>query len=237
MDLENPYCFMQGFVLYCLNLRSFFNRPAMSKKLINTLIILQSMRSVFHLFLFASTPSRKIIKKDIERWLEITQDETDIEIPTWKGLTLLLWRFPEYRNLFQYRIKHERGIMRRILLVLAGWLFPPMNTLFIDVADLGEGLFIQHGFSTIIAANSIGKNCWINQQVTIGYADDGLLPTLGDNVQITAGAKVFGKITIGDNVIVGANSVVFKDVPSNCTVVGVPGHIVKRDGKKVKEPL
>lgn len=115
--------------------------------------------------------------------------------------------------------------------------FTPMNTLFIDSPDIGEGLFIQHGFSTIIAARSLGKNCWINQQVTIGFADDGKAPTIGDNVHITAGAKVFGDILIGDNSLIGANAVVFKNVPPNCTIVGVPGYIVKRDGEKVKIPL
>ena len=120
---------------------------------------------------------------------------------------------------------------------IASLFFAPMSTLYIFAPNIGEGLFIQHGFSTIIAANSIGKNCWINQQVTIGFSGDGKSPVIGDNVQITAGAKVFGDITIGDNSLIGANAVVFKDVPKNCTVVGVPGYIVKRDGKKVKEPL
>ena len=120
---------------------------------------------------------------------------------------------------------------------IANLFFAPMSTLYIFSSSIGEGLFIQHGFSTIIAAHSIGKNCWINQQVTIGFSGDGKSPTIGDNVQITAGAKVFGDITIGDNSLIGANAVVFKDVPKNCTVVGVPGYIVKRDGKKVKEPL
>jgi serine O-acetyltransferase len=112
-----------------------------------------------------------------------------------------------------------------------------MNTLFIDTPSIGEGLFIQHGFSTIIAARSIGKNCWVNQQVTIGFSDKGKLPTLGDYVQVTAGAKVFGDITIGDNARIGANAVVCKNVPPNCTVVGMPGRIIRRDGEKVNQCL
>jgi serine O-acetyltransferase len=112
-----------------------------------------------------------------------------------------------------------------------------MDTLYIHTSTIGAGLFIQHGFSTIISAESIGQNCWINQQVTIGYSNVTDRPTIGDNVRITAGAKVFGNITIGNNSIIGANAVVFKDVPPNCTVVGVPAHIVKRDGKRVNQPL
>ena len=73
--------------------------------------------------------------------------------------------------------------------------------------------------------------------LTIGYSrgDDG--PTIGNNVAIKAGAKVLGNITIGDNSVEGANAVVFRNVPPNCTVVGVPAYIVKRDGKKTNEPV
>ena len=98
-------------------------------------------------------------------------------------------------------------------------------------------MYIQHGFSTIISAKSIGEKCWINQQVTIEYSNLSDAPTIGNGVRITAGAKVFGDITIGDNSIIGANAVVFKDVPPNCTVVGVPAYIARRDGKKVRIPL
>lgn len=62
-------------------------------------------------------------------------------------------------------------------------------------------------------------------------------PTILDNVSIKAGAKVLGKITIGNNVIIGANAVVVKDVPDNCTVVGVPAYIIKKEGKRVNIKL
>jgi serine O-acetyltransferase len=109
--------------------------------------------------------------------------------------------------------------------------------LFLDTScNIGPGLFIQHGFSTIIMAD-MGENCWINQQVTIGYKDKNSRPTLGNKVRITAGAKVIGDVKIGDNVTVGANAVVVKNVPDNCVVVGVPAYIVKKNGVKVKEEL
>jgi serine O-acetyltransferase len=112
-----------------------------------------------------------------------------------------------------------------------------MNTLFIYTPKIGEGLFIQHGFATIISATSIGKNCWINQQVTIGYSNDTDCPTIQDNVFIYAGAKIIGKVNIGSNSKVGANSVVIKSVPENCTVVGVPAKIVRKDGHKITAEL
>ena len=200
------------------------------------LFTIQAVRAGLHLFLFSTSPSKTVIKKDIERWLCETED-MEVSSPKWRGLVWLLWKYPEYRNLFYYRIKRDKKIGSRILLEFAKLGFAPMNTLFICSPCIGEGLFIQHGFSTIIAARSIGKNCWINQQVTIGFSDKGKLPTLGDHVHVTAGAKVFGDIVIGDNSLIGANAVVCKNVPPNCTVVGVPGHIVKRDGKKVDQCL
>jgi len=69
-----------------------------------------------------------------------------------------------------------------------------VNTLFITTSDIKGGLFIQHGFATIISAASIGENCWINQQVTIGYSDKTECPHIGNNVHIYAGAKVIGGI-------------------------------------------
>ncbi len=112
-----------------------------------------------------------------------------------------------------------------------------MSSLRIDTEIIGEGLFIQHGIATIIAAKSIGINCWINQQVTIGYSYDTDSPVLLDNVRIYAGAQVIGKLTIGNNSQVGANAVVVKSVPDNCVVVGVPAYIVKRNGVRVTEKL
>lgn len=112
-----------------------------------------------------------------------------------------------------------------------------MNTLYILTNDIGPGLFIQHGFATVIAAKSIGKNCWINQQVTIGYSTASDTPVIGDHVTVNAGAKIIGNLKMGDHSIAGANAVVVKNVPEHCTVVGVPAYIIKRDGVKVKEKL
>lgn len=91
---------------------------------------------------------------------------------------------------------------------------------------IGGGLLFEHGFSTIVYCYSLGENCCINQQVTIGVGNGGA-PCIGNNVRIYSGAKIFGNITIGDDVIIGANTVVNKDIPSHCVVVGIPGKIVK----------
>ena len=141
----------------------------------------------------------------------------------------LMTRFPEFRNLYYYRT----GLKGRLF----SWLCPPMSTLYIATRNIGPGLFIHHGFATIIAAKEIGANCWINQQVTIGFSNETDQPTLQDNVTISAGAKVIGDVIIGANSKVGANAVVVKNVPANVTVVGVPAHIIRRDGRRVTETL
>ncbi len=87
-------------------------------------------------------------------------------------------------------------------------------------------LFLEHSFSVIISCEKIGQNCYINQQVTIGYSTSGS-PIIGNDVHIKAGAKVIGGVIIGDDVVIGANTVVNKNVPSHCVVVGCPARIVK----------
>jgi serine O-acetyltransferase len=206
-------------------------------KLIQLLLGFQFMRAILLLILFNTSPAKGIIKADIERWYGCCKELDGAEQRINRRLVVLLWRFPEFRNLFYHRIKIAGGLATRLAIEAAMLFFAPMNTLFIVTQDIGEGLFIQHGFSTIISAARIGKNCWINQQVTIGYSDFNATPTIGDGVMIAAGAKVFGKISIGNNSIVGANAVVSKNVPPNCTVVGIPAYIIKRDGKKVREEL
>jgi serine O-acetyltransferase len=106
-------------------------------------------------------------------------------------------------------------------------------------AKIGKGFFIDHGTGVVIGETAeIGNNVTIYQGVTLGGTgkEKGKRhPTIGDNVMIAAGAKVLGSIKIGNNVKVGAGSVVLDPVPDNCTVVGVPGRIVIRDGAKVKK--
>lgn len=98
-------------------------------------------------------------------------------------------------------------------------LWPILDSLYINTHSIGEGLYIQHRFSTIISAKKIGDGCFINQQVTIGFEGNDS-PIIGNNVRICCGAKVIGKLSIGDNSIVGANAVVVNDVPTDVTVGG-----------------
>lgn len=193
------------------------------------LLLLSFLRLWPHILLLLCLDVRKSIRADVDRWSAVCFGSA--ENKHWLfSFVKLMTLYPEYRNLFYYRA----GWQARLLRVFCR----PVSTLFINAKNIGPGLFIQHGFATIIVADEIGGNCWINQQVTIGYsADEVCPPRIGNNVIINAGAKIIGDVTIGDNSIIGANAVVVKNVPSNVTVVGVPARIVRRNGKRVNEEL
>ena len=109
-------------------------------------------------------------------------------------------------------------------------------------ATIGRGFFVDHGAGVVIGETTIiGDNCVLFHNVTLGGTGKHhgkRHPTLGNNVLIGTGATLLGPVTIGDDVKIGAGSFIFmRDVPSGCTVAGVPAQIVKHNGKRVDEPL
>lgn len=106
-------------------------------------------------------------------------------------------------------------------------------------AQIGKGLFIDHGAGVIIGETTIiGDNCTLYQGVTLGGTgkEHGKRhPTLGNNVMVSAGAKVLGSFKIGDNSKIGSGSVVLEEVPPNSTVVGVPGRVVRRNNEHLPQ--
>jgi len=157
--------------------------------------------------------NRLVIKADTLRWLKIIGKNYRLPF----GLIYLLGFFPEFRNLFYNRIGFSAHLLNLVC--------PKMKTLRIITRNIGEGLYINHGMATSISAESIGKNCWIGHQVSVGYYKG--FPTILDNVTINAGAVVLGKITIGNNVIIGANATVNTDIPDNCTVFPPASRIMR----------
>lgn len=104
-------------------------------------------------------------------------------------------------------------------------------------AQIGSRLFIDHGMGAVIGETAvIGDDVTLYQGVTLGGTgkEEGKRhPTIGDRVVVGAGAKILGNIRVGDNCRVGAGSVVLRDVPNDSTIVGVPGHVIFRQGKRV----
>lgn len=149
--------------------------------------------------------------------------------------------YPSFKAMMHYRVAHklyekqhyflaryisQRGVRKTGIEIHPG-------------AKIGKGFFIDHGNGVIIGETAIiGDNVTLYQGVTLGGTgkEHGKRhPTIGNNVMISAGAKVLGSFTIGDNSKIGAGSVVLSEVPPNSTVVGVPGRVVKRNNEALPQ--
>ena len=147
--------------------------------------------------------------------------------------------YPSFRVILRYRLAHKLYLKKHYF--LARWISQrAVRKTGIEIhpgATIGKGLFIDHGSGVIIGETTIiGDNVTLYQGVTLGGTgkEKGKRhPTLQDNVMVSAGAKILGSFTIGENSKIGAGSVVLEEVPPNCTVVGVPGRIVRMGNKKV----
>lgn len=164
---------------------------------------------------------RATSEADVDRWVQVLAPPVSRR---WARLALAAER-PEFRTLLYYRLRRA-GALHAVFAAVLGVVYPGERTLHLACSDIGPGLFIQHGFATIIAARRVGANCWVNQQVTIGFVRPEDRPVLGDGVAVYAGAKVLGDLTLGDGAVVGANAVVLEDVPAGCTAVGVPARLL-----------
>ena len=147
--------------------------------------------------------------------------------------------YPSFKAILRYRVAHKLYLKKHYF--LARWVSQrAVRKTGIEIhpgATIGSGLFIDHGSGVIIGETAeIGDNVTLYQGVTLGGTgkEQGKRhPTLKDNVMVSAGAKVLGSFTIWENSKIGAGSVVLKEVPPNCTVVGVPGRIVKMGDQKI----
>lgn len=147
--------------------------------------------------------------------------------------------YPSFRVMIHYRIAHKLYLKKHYL--LARFISQrAVRKTGIEIhpgAEIGSGFFIDHGSGVVIGETTIiGNNVTLYQGVTLGGTgkETGKRhPTLEDNVMVSAGAKVLGSFTIGANSKIGAGSVVLEEVPPNCTVVGVPGRIIKREDEVI----
>ena len=152
--------------------------------------------------------------------------------------------YPSFKVMLHYRVAHR--LYKSGHYFLARWISQrAVRKTGIEIhpgAKIGKGFFIDHVNGVIIGETTIiGDNVTLYQGVTLGGTgkEHGKRhPTIGDNVMISAGAKIIGSFKVGENSKIGAGSVVIEEVPPNCTVVGVPGRIVKRDNQRlVREDL
>lgn len=154
-----------------------------------------------------------------------------------------MWRFHVHLRKYEYYMNCRRDILGKSLRLYhkimlkklgmkLGWCIPANCT--------GPGLCIVHYGPVVINDNArIGSNCRIHVDVNIGANGDDAAPTIGDNVYIAPGAKIFGDIVIASNSAIGANAVVNKSFPEkSVTLVGVPARVVSREGSRrfIKNP-
>lgn len=189
----------------------------------NIAIFLSAARLLPLLAAMLVSRRRDVIEADLLRWHAVLRGD-HVAFNPWRAALRFLTLNQEFRNLFYHRLGWPGSLLSPLC--------RPMPSLFIATRDIGPGLFIQHGFATIIAAERLGRNCWVNQQVTIGYTNEYDCPVLEDNVTVSAGAKVIGKVLVGRDSVIGANAVVIRDVPAGATAVGVPAKVVKVYGRR-----
>lgn len=157
--------------------------------------------------------------------------------PAARSLWEILLLYPGVHALMVYRVAHRLWVwnvpfvpraLSQLARAVTGIEIHPG-------ASIGHGLFIDHGMGVVIGETAVvGDNVTLFQGVTLGGTgkEKGKRhPTLGRNVVVGTGAKVLGNLTIGDNVRIGANAVVLRDVPPNAVVVGVPGRVVRHEGR------
>lgn len=190
-------------------------------------IYLTSWRFVWHWLYYKSAKNHDVMEADVIRNLNqfVRRIALDTQkTPTFFEFCNLMTFYVMFRNVFYARVAYHHKMMAKMM---AAFVKPQPMLDISSSAEIGGGLIVQHGYATIIDPIRMGKNCWVNQCVTIGYTNKTDAPILGDNVIVYSGAKVLGNVTVGDNVIVAANACVVKDVEQNTIVGGVPARVIK----------
>ncbi len=185
---------------------------------------------------------QELINEDMARYMP---KRADLDSRGIRALNYLLITDRIFRVAFLFRINSDKKLQSTLSKAISSMLLPPMRNIEVGTHPGGfidGGLRIVHTSGCTVAPYRAGKKLSVYQGVTIGYSTpktdgDVACPTIGDHVSIMATAVVFGGISLGSTVPIGAGSVVNKDVPDNCTVVGNPAVIIRKDGKKVHIPL
>ena len=187
----------------------------------------------------------EIVKRDILRYKSQDGKESLIYLalsniyrhPSIAGVLyyrLGQWLYQNRRNPFHFLLLCLHRIFYPLLRIYSGMELSPRT-------QIGPGLCVMHFGPIVIHPDVVaGENLTLLHRVTLGYAKSGL-PRIGNNVSIGVGATVIGGVSIGDNVSIGAGAVVTRDIPANCTAVGVPAKpipdpgIVQNGQKKQQE--
>lgn len=182
-----------------------------------------------HLLVLSVHKERNALWHEVDIWLKVLRIKRGRVL----GFVYLMQEIREFRIVLYFRLGFTSHLLNFILPKPRG------TYIMMPKSNIDTGLVLQHGFSTIINARRIGRDCQIWHNVTIGLSESGTdkKPIIGDNVKVCAGAIVLGDIEIGNNSTIGAGTVLTKSIPSNSTVVGNPPFIIRIDGKRVYQKL
>ena len=159
--------------------------------------------------------------------------------PAARNALEVFFMYPGFKAISRYRIAHWFYVHGHKLIAtfISNQVRHKYGIEIHPAAQIGKGVFIDHGMGVVIGETAVvGDNCTIYQGVTLGGTGKHKgkrHPTIGNNVLIGCGAKILGPFTVGDNSKIAANAVVLQEVPANCTCVGIPAKIVRKDNKKV----
>lgn len=168
-----------------------------------------------HLILFTMSPQKSTIVKDLYARRTLKTNS----LIQYFDLAYELFNNKYFRTLFYFRTK---GVAAKLLRIV----YPKQASFIIDIhTKIGSGLILAHPYSTILNAESIGDNVYVNHLVTLGEKN-GKRPIIGHHVELHANATVIGGVTIGDYAVIGAGAVVVKDVPAYGIAVGNPARIL-----------
>lgn len=179
-----------------------------------------------------------VTKSDLKLYLKEDKKQYNLSIPWRIGVLLghersYAWKIVRSLRYYEYAINNSKSLFGKLRLIMWKIQFSRLRIksgVFLPPNVIGYGLKIFHFNGGIyVNAKSIGNYCQITSGVVLGNKNQNndLIPSLGDNVELTLGSKIIGKISIGNNVIVAPNSVVIKDVPDNAIVSGIPAKIIK----------
>lgn len=184
---------------------------------------------------------RQLIWEDAREWKRIGYlgfDKTEQPVRL-RDVLRLLWTHVGLRATVWYRLSHAAH--QRHIPLLPGMIARSnLRRYGLDIVSsvpIGPGLYIPHPVGAVVMATAIGSRCHLISGVTIGMRTVQAFPRIGDNVTVSAGARVLGDIYVGDGATIGANAVVITDVPDGATMVGAPARPTRPKAPSTPDPL
>ncbi|MDE7378301.1 MAG: serine acetyltransferase [Paraprevotella sp.] len=184
-----------------------------------------SMRFILHWGYYMLASNKETIDADLNRNLNQFVRRIPLDVykkPSFLEFCFLMTFYTMFRNIFYARVGNRHHYYAKFLSILA---LPQPLLDISETAEIGGGLIVQHGYGTIISPAKMGRNCWVNQGVSIGHKSEKGQPLIGDNVRIAAGALVLGPLKIGRGATVAPGAVIMKNVPDYAIAVGNPARI------------